>query len=147
MAQQLKVVMKDENLVEAEPAVKDERSLGELFTELAHETETLIKQEVALARTELTEKAAAFGTYSAFVAVGGAVAYAGFLAVLAAVVFGLAYFISLWLSALIVGIVVGIIGGLLSWWAVNRLRNMTYAPRQTIETIEEDAKWLKKQVS
>ena len=37
---------------------KDERSLGELFSELAADTGTLVRQEVALAQTELTAKAA-----------------------------------------------------------------------------------------
>ena len=37
--------------------VKEERSLGELFSELASETGTLVRQEVALAQAEMTKKA------------------------------------------------------------------------------------------
>ena len=41
--------------------VKEERSLGDLFSELASETSTLVRQEVALAQTELTQKATVVG--------------------------------------------------------------------------------------
>jgi hypothetical protein len=34
---------------------RDDRSLGELFSELAQETSTLVRQEVTLAKTEVTQ--------------------------------------------------------------------------------------------
>jgi hypothetical protein len=52
---------------------KDERSLGDLFSELAAETGTLVRQEVALAQVELTEKATVVGKNVGYLAVGGAV--------------------------------------------------------------------------
>ena len=68
------------------PDGKEERSLGELFSELAGETATLVRKEVQLAKVELGQKAAQVGKEVAFIGLGGAVAYAGFLAVLAAVI-------------------------------------------------------------
>ena len=38
---------------------KDDRSLGELFADLARESSTLLRQEVQLAKTELSQKASA----------------------------------------------------------------------------------------
>ena len=61
-------------------AGRDERSLGELFGDLIQELTTLVRQEIALARTELGQKAAQVGRNVGFLALGGAVAYAGFLA-------------------------------------------------------------------
>ncbi len=55
--------------------VKEERSLGDLFSELATETSTLVRQEVALAQTELTQKATVVGKDVGFLVVGGAVGY------------------------------------------------------------------------
>ncbi len=69
---------------------RDDRSLGELFKDLSHETSTLVRQEVALAKTELTQTATEVGKDVAFLAVGGAVAYAGLLAILAAIILALA---------------------------------------------------------
>ena len=65
---------------------RDDRSLGELFSELAQETTTLVRHEVNLAKTEMSEKASRAGKHVGFLAAGGAVAYAGLLAVLAAVI-------------------------------------------------------------
>ena len=126
---------------------KDERSIGELLSELAGETSTLIRQEVALAQTELTEKAASVGKNVGFLVVGGAIGYAALLAILAAVIIGLATWIPAWASALIVGAVVGIIGFMMISSALAALKKTELTPRETVESLKEDAQWLKDQVS
>ena len=131
----------------AQETIKEDRSLGELLSELAGDTGTLVRQEVALAQAELTNKAVSVGKNVGFLAVGGLVAYAAVLAILAAIIVGLAHFIPLWLSALIVGLVVGIIALLLISSALKALKNTDLKPNQTVDTLKEDAKWLKNQVS
>ena len=86
---------------------KEERSLGDLFAELAGETGMLVRQEVALAQAELTHKATAAGKNVGYLVVGGAVAYAAMLALLAGFIILLAQFIPGWLSAMLVGFGVG----------------------------------------
>ena len=55
-------------------AVSDgDRSLGDLFAELTHETTTLVRQEVTLAKAELSHKAAEVGKDVGFLAAGGLV--------------------------------------------------------------------------
>ncbi|HEY0460178.1 MAG TPA: phage holin family protein [Pyrinomonadaceae bacterium] len=127
--------------------VKEERSLGELFSELAGETGTLVRQEVALAQAEITKKATDVGKNVGYLVVGGAVAYAAVLAILAAVIIGLSYFIPAWASALIVGVVVGIAAFVMISSALTALKKTNLAPRETVETLKEDAQWLKNQVS
>jgi|SRR5215203_4296035 len=127
--------------------VKEERSLGELFSELAGETGTLVRQEVALAQAEMTKKATDVGKNVGYLVVGGAVAYAAVLAILAAVIIGLSYFIPAWASALIVGVVVGIAAFVMISSALTALKKTNLAPRETVETLKEDAQWLKNQVS
>jgi hypothetical protein len=125
---------------------KEDRSLGELFADLAQETSTLVRQEVALAKTELTQKASRVGRDIAMLVVGGAVAYAGLLVLLAAVVFGLtALGLPAWLSALIVGLVVAAVGYFLVQRGRDALGREDLTPRQTIETLKEDAEWAKEQ--
>lgn len=131
----------------AQETIKDERSLGELLSELAGETGTLVKQEVALAQAEFTQKAIVIGKNVGFLAVGGAVGYAALLAILAAAIIGLGQFVPLWLSALLIGLVVGIIAFLLISSALKKLKDTNLKPAQTVETLKEDAKWLKDQVS
>jgi flagellar motor component MotA len=137
--------------------VKEERSLGDLFSELAGETSTLIRQEVALAQVELTDKATRVGKNVGYLVIGGAVGYAGLLVVLAAVVIGLTQLISsitdwqlvtsAWVAAAIVGAVVAIVAYVLVTGALEKLKNTNLTPRQTVESIKEDAQWIKNQVS
>ena len=125
----------------------DERSLGELFGDLARDMGTLVSQELALARTELTEKAARVGKQIAMLAVGGLVAYAGLLAIIAAVIVLIAdRGVPLWVSALIVGLIVAGIGYLLVQRGISALRHEDFTPRQTIQSIKEDTQWVKEQV-
>lgn len=127
--------------------LREERSLGDLFSELAEETSTLVRQEVTLAQTELTEKAARVGKNVGFLVVGGAVGYAALLAVLAAVVIGLAAFIPAWLAALIVGIGVGAAAYMIISPALESLKKTDLTPRETVRSLKEDAQWLKNQMN
>lgn len=128
------------------PSGKEDRSLGELFSELSRETSTLVRQEVDLAKTELTHKAAEIGKDVGFLAAGALVAYAGFLTLVAMLVIALAQLgVTWWLSALIVGVVVLAVGGALVRTGLAAIRTEGMAPKQTIETLQEDAQWAKNQ--
>ena len=140
-----------------QPQNQDDRSLGDLFAELANETSQLVRQEVALAQTEITNKATRVGKQVGFLVVGGAVGYAALLVILAAVTIGLTQLISSvsdwsliasgWIAAAIVGIVVGIVAYTLVSSALAKLKTTNLAPQQTIESVKEDAQWLKNQMS
>jgi hypothetical protein len=124
---------------------EDTRSLGELFSELANETTTLVRQEIQLAKTEMTQKATEAGKDVGLIGAGGALAYAGLLALLAAAILGLGQLIPMWLSALIVGLVVVGIGYLLVQRGLTALKQIDPTPRQTIQTLQEDKEWVKEQ--
>ncbi|MBC7899027.1 MAG: phage holin family protein [Saprospiraceae bacterium] len=126
---------------------KEEPSLGDLFSSLAAETGTLVRQEVALAQVELTEKAATVGKNVGYLVIGGAVGYAALLVVLASFVIVLANFIPLWIAALLIGAAVGIISFFLITSALAELKKIDLTPRETVESIKEDAQWLKNQVN
>jgi hypothetical protein len=125
---------------------KEERSLGELFAELARETSSLVRQEVELAKTELTHKATQVGKDAGVIGAGGAVAYAGLLVLLAAAVLGLGELMPLGLSALVVGLVVGAIGYFMIQKGRNDLKTADLTPRETIESLKEDTEWAKDQI-
>ncbi len=124
---------------------RDDRSIGELFAELSQETATLVRQEVRLAKTEMSQKASRVGKDVGFLAAGGAVAYAGLLAIIAGVIFLLALAIPLWLSALVVGIAVAAVGYVLVRKGLDALKQEDLAPQETIETLKEDKEWAKDQ--
>ena len=123
---------------------RDERSLGELFADLARELTTLVRQELALARAELGQKAARIGRDIGFLALGGAVAYAGFLALVAAIIIALGQLgVPWWLAAFVVGLVVAGAGYLLVQRGLSALRREDLTPQQTIDTLREDAQLVK----
>lgn len=128
--------------------VGQEPSLGELFGELSRETTTLVRQEVQLAKVEMTQKASQIGKDVGFLAAGGMVLYAGFLALIAALIVGLGQAgLPWWVSALIVGLIVAGIGGFLVMRGLDDLKNQTPVPEQTIQTLREDQEWAKRQTS
>ena len=123
----------------------DNRSLGELFAELSRETSQLVRQEFALAKTEMTEKAREAGAQGAKVAAGGVLAHGALLVFIAAIVIALAQVgVPAWLSALIVAIALAVVAYALAMRGVSRLKQTSFAPRQTIESLEslkEDRTW------
>jgi hypothetical protein len=124
----------------------DNRSLGDLLAELSRETGQLVRKEMELATTELTARARKAGAQVGVAAAGGALAHAGLLVLLAALVIGLAEMgLAPWLSALIVGVVTIVIGYVLVNRGLTGLRSTNFMPTQTIETLKEDARWTTRQ--
>jgi hypothetical protein len=128
--------------------LRDERSLGDLFSDLSRETTTLVRQEVQLAKAELTQSATEAARGLGMLVAGGAVAYAGLLFLLLAIVFGLIEAgWDAWLSAFVVGLVVVAIGAILVLRARESLKPANLAPRRTVETLKEDQEWAKEQIT
>ena len=120
----------------------DNRSLGDLLSELSRETGTLVKKEMDLATTEMTAKLRSASRDAAAVGAGGALAHAGLLLLLAALVLGLSQLgIAPWLSALIIGLLTIVIGTVLVMMGISALRRTGVTPTQAIETLKEDARW------
>ena len=123
----------------------DERSLGQLFSELADETKTLVNQEMALVKAEATQKAKQAGKGVGFLAAGGFVAYAGLLAMIAGIILLVGRAVPMWVSALLVGLVVALIGYLIVQKGLNDLKAENLKPRQTAGSLKENKEWLQNQ--
>lgn len=125
---------------------RDERSLGELFTDLSQETSTLVRKEIELARHELTRSAATLGRDAAMIGVGAALAYAGLLLLLLGVAWLLATLgLPAWLSFVLVGGIVLALGAFIGLRAMQDIRKARVVPERTIETIRDDVEWAKDQ--
>ena len=124
----------------------ENRPLGDLFGDLATEMSNLVRQEVTLAKVEVTQKVKYVGRNVGYLVVGGAVAYAALLAILAAIIMLLARVMPHWGATLIVGVVVGAIGWMLIGKAMMALQQADLTPRETVETLKEDATWMKQQI-
>lgn len=123
---------------------RNEQSLSELFSELSRESSTLMRQQIELAKVELSDKMSRLGAGLARVVVGGLLATGGLLVILAAVVLGVvAMGVPAWLAALLVGLVVSFVGYLLAQQAIAAMGREDLAPRTTIDTLKESAEWVK----
>ena len=124
----------------------ENRPLGDLFSDLASDMSNLVRQEVNLAKLEVTQKAKYLGRNIGYLVVGGAIAYAGLLAVIAAIIMLLDRFMPAWGAALLVGVAVALIAWLLIGKAMSALQEADLTPRETVETLKEDATWMKQQI-
>ena len=123
----------------------EERSLGELLTELSRETSVLVRKEVELATTEMSAKLRTAATQAGIVAAGGALAHAGLLVLLAAIVIALAQLgLPAWLAAFIVAAAVMIGGYVLVNHGLTKMRRTKFMPVQTMETLKENVTWTTK---
>ena len=129
-----------------EPRPKADRSISALLSDLAGETVLLFRQELALLKAELHEKLGRAGQGATALGAGVAIAYSGWLALVAAMILALSLALPAWLAATIVGVVIVGIGGVLLLIGRNRLEADKLMPRRTLRTLREDEEWLKERL-
>jgi apolipoprotein N-acyltransferase len=122
---------------------KADRSIAALLSDLAGETILLVRQEIALLKAELREKLGQMGQGVTAVGTGVALAFSGWLVLLACAVLALATVVSPWLAALIVAFVVLAIAAILLLIGKRRLDADNLVPRRTIRTLREDEEWIR----
>jgi hypothetical protein len=134
---------------------RTEKPVADLIRDLRDETTILFKQELLLAKKEMSEKAGRMGKNIGMVAAGGLVAYAGLLVLLYAisnlvvatlVAMGLSLQIATWLGPAIVGLIVALIGYGMYKKASKNLSKESLAPEKTMETIQEDKEWMQHKI-
>jgi cytochrome c biogenesis protein CcdA len=119
------------------------QSFGDLLGQLANNSAALVRDEIELAKQEMTEKVSSFKSGVIVVAVGAVIGLLAILTLLAAAVIGLGNLIGPGYSALVIGGVLAIIAGIITASGMGRLKQTSLKPEQTIETLEEDKEWLK----
>ena len=121
---------------------RNDKSLAALFSDLTRDTVELVRQEIALARAELSEKASTAQAALASMAVGAAVILAGLFLLLQAVVHGLAQLLppdmAPWLSPLIVGAIVAAIGWAMLKGGKAKLDPDRLVPQRTMDSLRRD---------
>jgi hypothetical protein len=123
-----------------------ERSVASLLSDLARDFSLLIRQEVALAKAEASEKVGQLGMGVGLIAAGGFVAFAGLIVLMFAGVYALSLVMEPWQAALVVGGVVTLLGLILVFVGKSKLSADKLTPQRTIQSIKDDARWAKEQV-
>lgn len=133
----------DPGLHAAQPRDPEDMSIGQLIGDISDDLSRLFRQEVELAKAELKQEAAKAGKAAGML--GGA-GFAGYLAVVLlsfALVFGLGNVMDLGWAALIVAVIWGVIGAVLYANGRKKLKTVDPVPHRTVDTIKEDAQWMK----
>jgi len=121
-----------------------ERPLGELVKQLGTQTSTLVRQELDLAKAELSEKGRVAGKGAGLLGGAALVGLMAAGALTATLILALSEAIDAWLAALIVTVVMAALAAVLAIQGRNRIRAATPpVPEQTVETVKEDVEWAK----
>lgn len=124
--------------------VRDARSLPALLGDIVRDLSDLVREEIALAKVEASEKVTSLQMGIAAIAIGGAVAFAGLIVLLDAAVFALANvlgpIVEDWpaLPALIIGLVVVIIGAVMIKMGANRFEGSHLRLSRTAASMRKD---------
>jgi uncharacterized membrane protein YqjE len=121
-----------------------DRPIGELLKQLSQETATLVRQELDLAKAEVSEKGKKAGAGAGMFGGAGMSAFLGLGALTAAAIAALDTGMRTWLAALIVGVLWLAVAGVLALMGRNKVQEATPAvPEQTTESVKEDLQWAK----
>jgi Putative Actinobacterial Holin-X, holin superfamily III len=121
----------------------EQTSVGDIIANISNDLSQLFRQEIELAKAEMRQEATKTGKAAGML--GGA-GFAGYLAVVLlsfAAVFGLANVMDAGWAALIIAAVWGVIGAVLYVNGRKKLKTVDPVPRRTVDTLKEDAQWMK----
>ena len=122
-------------------------SVGELMSNVMKDLSTLVRQEMELAKAEVKAEA---GKAAKGAGMLGGAGFAGYMVLLflsIALWQGLANVMDAGWAALIVAVLWAIIGGVLYANGRKKLKDVDPVPHRTVDTIKEDAEWLKNPTS
>jgi uncharacterized membrane protein YqjE len=120
------------------------RPTGELVRQLSEQTSTLVRQEIELAKAELSERGKVAGKGAGMLGGAGLIAALALGALTACLILLLDEAMNAWVAALIVAVAYGAVAGVLALQGRDRIREgMPPAPEQTVESVKEDVRWAK----
>ena len=113
--------------------------MPELMRQLSDQTATLVRQELELAKAELTVKGKRAGVGAGMFGAAGVFGLYALGALTATVILALSLAMKGWLAALIVTVVYGAIAGVLALAGKSNVsKGVPPVPEQTVETVRED---------
>lgn len=124
-------------------APEDPGSLGEIISDISDGLSQLFRKEVELAKAEIRVEATKAGKAAGMFGGAGLAGWLTAIMLSFALTFGLGNVMDLGWAALIVAVIWAVIAAVLFLVARGRAKDVSPMPRQTVETLKEDAKWLK----
>ena len=124
-------------------ALRD-RPVGDLVKDATEQAQTLVRQEIELAKAELGEKGKKAGIGVGMFGGAGLFGLFAFGALTAAAIGAVDLLVPFWAAALIVAALYGAIAGVLALTGKNKVQQATPpVPEETVESVKEDVAWTK----
>lgn len=123
----------------------DDRSMQDLWSDMAKGAGTLLRQEVELAKIETKEKLAKAGKAGAAFSAAGVAGFMALQLLSFAAAWGLAAVLPEGLAFLIVGVIYAVVAAVLFGAARKKSAEVNLVPEQTVQTLREDVQWAKAQ--
>jgi uncharacterized membrane protein YqjE len=121
-----------------------QQPISDLLKQLSEETSNLVRQELALAKAEMTEKGKEAGKGAGMFGAAGIVGLLALAALTAFLIGVLDTGMPFWTAALIVTVVYAAIAGVLALAGRKNIQRATPpVPEQTQDSVKEDVRWLK----
>jgi Putative Actinobacterial Holin-X, holin superfamily III len=125
-------------------AAAQERSTGELVKQMTEQVSTLVRDELKLARVEMTRKGKQAGLGAGMLGGGGLIALYGVGCLIACAIIGLSHVVQPWLAALIVGMALLAIAGVAALIGKGRIQQATPpVPTEAVDSVKADVEEIK----
>ncbi|GAA4530045.1 phage holin family protein [Amycolatopsis samaneae] len=132
---------------EANHVPAENRSAGELVSDLTDEVKRLVRDELRLARYELRDKGKHFGLGAGLFGAAGLLGVFGAATLVTAAVLALALVLPAWLSALLVGAALLVVAGIAALAGREQVgRAAPPVPEETLGSVREDIDTVKRGV-
>ncbi|PRY11487.1 phage holin family protein [Kineococcus rhizosphaerae] len=127
----------------AGPTRSDE-SVGQLLSQLTEQVSHLVRDEVQLAKIDLTEKGKKAGVGIGMFSGAGLLAFFGVGALVTTAIIGLSHAVTAWLAALIVAVVLFAIAAVLALMGKKEVQQATpVVPKDAVEGLKQDVQTVK----
>lgn len=124
-----------------------DRSVADLLKQASDQTVSLVRQELDLARAELTAKGKQMGLGAGMFGGAGVFGFYAFGALTAAIILALSLAVTAWLAGAIVALVYGAIAGGLALQGKHKVKAGTPpVPQQSVQSIKADIQSTKQHV-
>ena len=133
----------------------EQPTVGELLKDLREESTLLLRQEIALAKKEISEKISTAARNLTYLAGGALVAYCAITFILLAISSLIAQTLAahdvsigwaIFLGLLIVGLIIGVVSIVMIIKGAQTLKKMSLTPEKTVETLKEDKTWAQNKI-
>ncbi len=126
-------------------AVENSRSIAEVLQDILANVQSIIRSEVRLAKTEVTEEVTKAARAAGVMAGGAVVSLFAVWLLLLAILFALAKVLPLWAAAIVLFVILAVVSAVLMMAGRKRFQTVHTTPEKTIETMKENVEWVKNQ--